>query len=126
MVDAATATTMMNNAGQGGTQSNPYGPPASPYDPAAVGIGNMVHALLQQIKKNQNPGGLGSFEGNVASPANPFNSGPGGGTYGMPGQDPSQGGAPQAPQDPAFSGGASAVPYTDPTMQALFSQPPTG
>jgi hypothetical protein len=113
----------MNNAGQSGTNANPYGPPSNPYAPAASGVGDMVYALMQYIKKNQNPGGLGSFEGNVASPANPYNNG----TYGMPGQDPSQGGAPPPPtQDPAFSGGASAVPYTDPTMQALFSQPPTG
>jgi hypothetical protein len=123
MVDPNTAATMMNNAGQSGTQSISYGPPSNPYAPAASGVGDMVYALMQYIKKNQNPGGLGSFEGAIASPANPFNSGPGGGTYGMPGQDPSQG---AAPQDPAFSGGASAVPYTDPTMQALFSQPPTG
>jgi hypothetical protein len=113
MVDPSTAASMMNNAGQSGAQSTPYGPPSNPYAPAASGVGDMVYALMQYIKKNQNPGGLGSFEGNIASPANPFNSGAGGGTYGMPGQDPSQ-------------GGASAIPYTDPTMQALFSQPPTG
>jgi len=115
----------MGNAGGSGTQATPYGAPSNPYAPAASGVGDMVYALMQYIKKNQNPGGLGSYEGGIASPANPYNSTAAGGVYGMPGQD--QGGAPPPPtQDPAFSGGASAIPYTDPTMQALFSQPPTG
>lgn len=121
----------------------------------AGGLNNIVRALMLGAMaggKSPNTAGLGRYEGQVASPANPFSQG----TYGMQ-SDPSNaatsnvspsmtqatappspwgGGAqpvpytgastapaPQASATP-WGSGAQPVPYTDPTMTALFSQPP--
>lgn len=85
------------------------------------GINNIVRALTlgAMSRGTPNTAGLGRFEGQVASPANPFTQG----TYGMqsPQMPPAQATAPPSP----WGANAQPVPYADPTMAALFSQPPT-
>ena len=102
--------TAFNNGSSGnqGTQGTPSSQPGGQQQGL---IGQVVTALMKRAQ--QSPGVVtapGTYEGNIPSQANPYS---GGGQYGMPG-----GGDP-------WSQGTAPVPYSDPTMQALFSQPPT-
>jgi hypothetical protein len=99
-------------------------------------ISQVVQALLAS-KAQQTPGGvaatpsmpsqqnsLGTYEGNVATPANPYNNG----VYGMQpqsGTSSSYAAQPNSAQPPNPFGGTPPVPYNDPTMSALFMPPPS-
>ena len=116
----------------GGTQSGGQGAAYSP----TQGVSQIVQALLAS-KAQQTPGGvaatpsmpsqqnsLGTYEGNVATPANPYNNG----VYGMQpqsGTSSSYAAQPNSAQPPNPFGGTPPVPYNDPTMSALFMPPPS-
>ena len=100
-------------------------PAVSPFQALVPGMENMVAALNKPKPVAADPG---TYEGNIASPANPLNAG----TYGQPtpspGMPPPQtGGAPPAqpsgamPMNP-FTQGAHPTPFLN--GSALFGRPP--
>ena len=108
---------------------NPNGLSGQTNNPSS--ISQVVQALLAS-KAQQAPGvasgsptpspqnSLGTYEGNVATSANPNNNG----VYGMQPQSGTSSSYAAQPPNP-FGQGTSAVPYNDPTMSALFMPPPS-
>lgn len=106
---------------------HPSGTPATGTNPNPAAGANMVAALIRKMR-GDTPG-MSSYEGGVASPANPFNSG----TFGMPASPlppqaqgsppPFTGQMPPQAQGGPFSQGMGPVPFLN--QSALFSQPPS-
>ncbi len=115
---------MMGQPGAGAGAASP----STGSNPAAGA--NIVAALIRKMRGDTPD--MSSYEGGVASPANPFNSG----TFGMPGGPPPQaqgspppftGQPPPQAQGSPFTQGAAPTPFLgqpNPMMGALFSQPP--
>jgi hypothetical protein len=102
---------------------------------ALAGRGNSTGIAPQAAGATGNTSAQGTYEGNIASPANPYANGQFGMQHqaqsGIPLPQPRPPTAPQATPTygapPVPFPGTSGVnaPQANPTMQALFSQPPS-